>query len=512
MLTRCPFCHSRYRLHNGVADSHGAVFCGQCDLVFDAVRSLYDPEGKPIPVRDFQGFYTSGDRDVYVTKDTPLAEPYRELIDEPLYVPSGARPTIPADTQDSGNLRSLVSAARLALRNMLRNRRRSLFALAAISFGVIAILLAGGFIEYLLEAMRESTIHSQLGHIQVSRSGYHAGGQADPFAFLLPQRSPELGALETLDHVKVVAPRLYFSGLLSHDETTVSFTGQGIEAATETDLNKGVAIVTGNDLRPDAANQVILGVGLAHNVGVEVGDAVVVLTNTEAGSINAVELTVAGTFRTSAKAFDDSALRIHIDTARALLKAQGSHTWIVLLDDTKQTMPVYQAVSSQLDTSTYEVKPWHALADFFNKTVKLFGRQVMLVALIIGLLILLSISNTMMMNVMERTNEIGTLMAVGLKRKRIRTLFLCEGLLLGFLGGLLGAGLGWLLAQLISWIGIPMPAPPGMSVGFTAEILVTPKLMGLGFLIAFIATTLATVYPAVKAARHDIVDALRHNR
>jgi putative ABC transport system permease protein len=160
----------------------------------------------------------------------------------------------------------------------------------------------------------------------------------------------------------------------------------------------------------------------------------------------------------------------------------------------------------------YEIVPWTKLADFYNKTVALFSRQMGVVKSIIALIIILSISNTMTMSVMERTVEIGTAMALGVRRQRIMGLFLIEGLLLGVIGGLCGVGLGYLLASLISYIGIPMPPAPGMSRGFIASILVTPRIIWEALLIAVMTALIASIYPAWRASKLIIVDALRHNR
>jgi putative ABC transport system permease protein len=117
----------------------------------------------------------------------------------------------------------------------------------------------------------------------------------------------------------------------------------------------------------------------------------------------------------------------------------------------------------------------------------------------------------LVMNVLERTGEIGTLLALGFKRKKILYLFAIEGLVLGLAGASLGLVSGYGLAELISAIGIPMPPPPGMEEGYTGEIRVTITVLMNAFLIAFVTTLLAGLYPAWKASRLPIVDALRHN-
>ncbi len=113
---------------------------------------------------------------------------------------------------------------------------------------------------------------------------------------------------------------------------------------------------------------------------------------------------------------------------------------------------------------------------------------------------------------MERIGEIGTSMALGVKRIGILRLFVSEGVLLGCLGGLLGLILGLLFAHAISGIGIPMPPPPGMARGYTGQILVTWDIALKSLALAIGTTLAASLYPAWKASRMQIVDALRHNR
>ena len=156
--------------------------------------------------------------------------------------------------------------------------------------------------------------------------------------------------------------------------------------------------------------------------------------------------------------------------------------------------------------------PWYELADFYNKTVALLSRQMGVIQIIIALIIALTIGNSMMMGVIERTNEIGTTMSLGTGRRGILVQFVAEGLLLGLIGGLLGVALGVGLAKLISVVGIPMPPPPGRAQGYRAEIIVTLPLVLSSLAIAMIAALIAAVYPAWRASRTNIVDALRHNR
>jgi putative ABC transport system permease protein len=410
--------------------------------------------------------------------------------------------------------RLLPSDILLALRNLMRHKQRTALALGAISFGVIALMLAGGFVEWVFWAMRESAIQGRLGHIEVTRPGFLEEGAADPFAYLLPAEAPEETVLAGAPGVKVLAPRLTLSGLASHGDNSVSFLADAVDPAKEKDISVDFRIAEGEELAAGDTDGAIFGLGLAALLGVKPGDRVTLLANTSAGGLNGVEVTVKGLFYTSNKVWNDTALRLHIDRARELVRVEGSHLWVLLLDDTALTDPVLtslrNAFGDRLDR--FQFTPWYTLADFYTKTVALFSQQMNAVRAIIGLIIVLGISNVLVMGVMQRTAEIGTLMAVGLKRRKVLQLFLSEGLVLGLLGAGGGALVGFALGALISWVGIPMPPAPGMDEGFTAEIRITPELGLTTFLLAFSTTVLASVYPAWKASRLEIVNALRHSR
>lgn len=400
----------------------------------------------------------------------------------------------------------------IAVRNLRRNAKRSLVAVMTVAGGVIAYMLAGGFIAWVFQDMREATIHSQLGHIQIVRPAYFEKGLAAPYSFLLPGKSDAQTAIEKTPGVRSLSPRLAFSGLISLGETSVPFIGEGIDPAGEKPISSRITLTSGSDLERANEASVILGEGLARNVGAKAGDSVVILVTAANGSPNAVEVKVAGTFATITKDFDDNALRMPIDVARKLMRVSGASSWVALLDRTELTEQSVAAIRPALPEKDFQIVPWTDLADFYNKTVVLFSRQVDVVKAIIGLIIILTISNTQTMSVLERTTEIGTSLAIGSRRSGIMRLFLLEGTLLGLAGGALGVLLAYGLAQAISAIGIPMPPPPGMARGYTGQILVSASLALDGMLLALLTTLLASLMPAWRASRMNIVDALRCNQ
>jgi putative ABC transport system permease protein len=131
--------------------------------------------------------------------------------------------------------------------------------------------------------------------------------------------------------------------------------------------------------------------------------------------------------------------------------------------------------------------------------------------LIILAMVLLSVTNTVNMTVFERTGEFGTMQALGNRRSQVYALIVTENVLLGIVGGIVGVFLGVLLAKIISAIGIPMPPPPNSDVGYVAQIQVVPSELAAALGIGLVATVAASILPALRVARRNVVDALREN-
>lgn len=272
---------------------------------------------------------------------------------------------------------------RLAMRSVLRQGRRTMIAIGAVSFGVVAMILSAGFIEWLMDGMRESTIKSQLGHIQVVRPGYVERGTSDPFGFIIEGEEAARAAVQSSSGVKVIAPRLSFNGLASKGENTFAFLGQGVSPQAEAVLSSSIRISRGRNLAADSANEMIMGRGLAINLDAQVGDTIVLLTTTAGGSINAVEAPIVGLFTSVSKEYDDSALRMPIALAQQLVKVSGAQQWLVLLERTDDTDSKIKELRKVLPAGKLELVPWYQLADFYNKTRDLFSSQINVVRLII---------------------------------------------------------------------------------------------------------------------------------
>lgn len=401
---------------------------------------------------------------------------------------------------------------KIAARSVFRNKRRTIITLLSIIFGCVAIIVFGGFVDYSMWGLRESTIHSRLGHLQVYRAGYSEKGGTNPLAYTIEDYPRIRSIIEDEDHVDFVTSRLEFSGLIGGAENSVICVGKGVEPEKERELGLAVSIVEGKDLTSERLEEGIIGKGLAEGLGVNIDDYLTILTSTAEGALNAVDLKLRGIFRTGVKEYDDVAVMVPMELAKALLYTENVQSIVVVLDKTENTDLVADNLRKEFGQANLdlEIKTWSDLATFYHQVVQLYGGIFWVVRLIILIIVIFSIANTMTMSVFERMREIGTIRAMGTKRRGVLSLFLMEGLILGALGGALGLAFGIIAAKLISIKGIYIPPPPTMTEGYTALINIVPKDLIFAFSLAVGTSLVSSIYPAFKAARLKVVDALRY--
>lgn len=400
----------------------------------------------------------------------------------------------------------------LALRNIFRNRRRTILTFFAIVSGMASIIVFGGFVSYTYFALREQTIHSQLGHLNIFRAGYSAHPGDSSKYFLA-----DFGAIEkqaaSVSGVRTVTARLGFSALISTGDKTMNCLATGIIADREQELSNAETILAGRRLGVNDSSGVVLGDLLSQALGVKVGDTVTLLTTTAAGMINAQDLQVTGIARVGSREYDRVFVKLPLDVAQRLLNTKEVERVVILLDRTSDTAGVARALESRFQSAglSVEIKTWEDLADFYQAVVRLYNGIFRVVILIIASLFLFGIANTLTMSIFERVREIGTLRAIGTRREGIRMMFLWEGFVLGLIGGVLGIFAGLATAGLINVAGgFYIPPPPGMSDGYQAYIAVDWVVISKAFVLTVVVATVSSLYPAVRAARLNIVQALGH--
>jgi putative ABC transport system permease protein len=398
----------------------------------------------------------------------------------------------------------------LALRNIFRQKARSAATLIAITVGVAGLILAGGFVQDIFIQLGEAIIHAQTGHVQITKQGYREGKTRAPDAYLIEKPDTvKVGAGGTAGVAKVFA-RLNFSGVLNNGKRDLGIIGEGIEPGAEGQVSTYLNYMQGRPLGDMDVDGIVVGQGVAKSLGLKIGDRINLVVSLAQGAVNTLDFELVGVFQSFSKEFDARAVRIPLPAARELMDTQGAHVLVVMLHMTEDTERVVNALEAGFGPQGFEVARWNKLSDFYEKTIDLYDQQFGVLRLIILLMVLLSVANSVNMTIFERTREFGTVIALGTRPTSVFRTVLIESTLIGLIGALLGMTIGSLLALGISAIGIPMPPPPNANLGYTAEIRLVPwEVMSSG-LIGLGATVLASIRPAKRVSKLDVVESLRH--
>jgi putative ABC transport system permease protein len=461
-----------------------------------------------------------------------------------------------------------MNTLRLALRNLLRNRRRSLMTLFAMVIGAVTILLFGGYSRNITYGLQTGYVHRS-GHLQIQHKDYFLYGTGNPAAFGIAHYQHVMDVVSR-DQVlapmlRVVTPTLSLGGIAGNFAASVSRTvvGTGVVVENQNRMLEWNDYHLPFEIRPAALSgtpddAVVVGNGVARvlqlckalavanctqpgtarpegpdvpaDIAALSADAkpiaeaaldeprIELLAANVHGAPNVASLRVFKAVNQGIKEFDDIYVGLHLAQAQRLVYGADppQATAVVLqLAHTRQ-IPAARARLEQLLATTLkeeplEVQDFETLNPFYGQAINLFAAIFGFMALLIGAIVLFTVSNTMSMAVVERTTEIGTLRAVGLRRSGIRRLFICEGALLGLIGALVGVALALALALLINESGLTW-LPPGQvdRTPLTVRVWGETRLM-LGAAAGLVlVAALSAWWPARRAAQMNIVDALRH--
>lgn len=462
----------------------------------------------------------------------------------------------------------------LAIRNLERNRRRSLTTLAAIMVGAVAILLFGGYTRNIRYGLQMGFVRTS-GHLQIQHKDYFLYGSGNPAAYGIAdyehvmdvvRHDPVLAPMLT-----VVTPTLQLGGIAGNFAAGVSRT----VLATGTDVAGQNQLRRWNDfgyagapepvaLTGTAPNAAVVGEGVARvlqlcgPLGVRrcaapeeaatprAGDSdgdnrfpadlaalsaqesaehpshpdtrIELLAATARGAPNVATLSVVKSENQAVKELDDVYVALHLGQAQRLIYGGDPPqvtAIIVQLHHTAQ-IPAARARIEQLLATTLKEQPlevhdFETLNPYYGQTIGFFAAIFGFISILIGVIVLFTVGNTMSMAVVERTPEIGTLRAIGLRRAGIRSMFMVEGMLLGLAGSILGIIASLVLAFLINHGGITW-TPPGRTdaVPLTVRVWGEPVPM-LGVMLALTLVTIVSSWiPSRRGARINIVTALRH--
>lgn len=403
----------------------------------------------------------------------------------------------------------------IALRNLARNRRRTVLSLSVVSFGFLAILLTGGFVRQSFSGLSEALIRGGLGHLEISPGspGDPAAQTGKPPAFENWQSVREM--IESRGDVRAAGATLQFAGVATHGEQTAAVVGLGVEPDREQRIGTDVRIREGANLSADTTAgdpNVLLGMGLARALGAKPGDVITLMAATPEGSLNAMDVQVVGLFTTGIQELDARMIKARLADAQQLLGTEKVTSLIVGLTSAEIT----SRVASDLRRAVASASPalgvadWESRAPFYGQVRGLYVGIFTFLGTIVAVLVTLSSSNTMLMSVLERVREFGMLLAIGTSRLQIGQLLVLEAIWLSIIGCAIGSVAGVLAVAAVNGIHIKMPPPPGAVDPIDLALMVQGTDFALIFAGLTIVLIAGTVPPLMRVFRLKIVEALSY--
>lgn len=405
---------------------------------------------------------------------------------------------------------------KFAFLNLFRHKRRSFSTIFAIILGGVAIFLYGGFIDYSFWILKQQTVRTNIGHIQIYDKSYfetsnksksiinnYQGLKADII------HDPELSK-----YISTISGQLEFTGVISQyeHETSSYFSALGVEPLPALKLGSFDKLVSGSDLSRIKHDEITLGSGLANTLSARYADWVDLLVVNSHGGQGALSLKVRGIFSSGIKDYDDVAMKMPLQTAQRVMATDGVSKFVILLKDDRQL----DEFSIKLEKFIADkqlpliVKNWKVLSIFYQQVEGLLSGIYFFIKVIVALIVIFMIGNSMSMNILERTREITTLRAIGLRPAHVSRLFLLEGIFIGAIGAIGSLIIGFALAGIINLKGIAMPPSPGQSQGYNAFIKTDNfDLYWITLVLPILTASLASILPALKASRLNISDAFK---
>jgi putative ABC transport system permease protein len=434
---------------------------------------------------------------------------------------------------------------RVALRNVGRNKRRSLITAITVFIGVLVIAGTRGLLNGLQGEIRSALTQKMHGDVQLHKTGYQDSIDASPYKVMFRLDDALQQQLRATPGVVAWSPRLRVLGLLNHQksQTTVPVMIQAFDSAAETavcprlptSIVQGALFASGaermeraqrdDDLgeaqffdpaqkaRPRAIrntsgqHQILVTPGLFRGFGAAIGDEVVLLLQDKNNMQQAVVARIAGVLDYGLPNTQNRLIWMDAATLAKTLSLHDEISELAIAIDKQTTAETMKARLQERVGNALVAETYLDITGFLRDAMALQNAIFNAIVVIVFLIVVAAIVNTSLMTVLERTREIGTIMALGYQRKHILFLFLAESAAIGLSGGVAAlivvvAGIGY-----FGFAGMRFVLP-GQTDATVLYPQVSPLFLGVVLALALLSAVIAAFLPAYKASHMKPVEAL----
>ncbi len=400
---------------------------------------------------------------------------------------------------------------KISWRNIWRNKLRSFIIILATTIGLFGGLMASGIMKGMVMNMVENALENQTSHIQIHNKKFM---ENDEVEYLIKNSGKYLKEINSLPGVKAASERTKSFGMAATASKSVGLMINGIIPSREkkvTDIHNN--IIKGKYLDDNTKNRIIISKKTAENLKVGLKSKIVLTFQDYDGNLTGAAFKVVGIYKTQNTTFDGTNVFVRkADIDRLLdLPANSSHEIAVYLTNYEQTPLVVEKIKKIMPN--YLVQGWYELDPYLQMSINTVKFMLWIFLIIILIALGFAIVNTMLMVVLERTKELGMIMAIGMNRFKVFKMILYETVFLSLIGGILGILISIWFVSYFGDRGISLSI---MTKGFEAigygsvmypvlEVADYIEVAVLVLLTGFV----ASIFPTIRALKMKPVEAIR---
>ena len=399
---------------------------------------------------------------------------------------------------------------KLAFKNVLRSKRRIILTFLIMSFGIAIYILMAGMLKGFDDASIKNIIDFDTGHYKLRSIAFDEDRPFDTANYL--DNVLDLKAkLSKLSFITGITERVNFLAELDNSIDASSVVCVGIGPQDNKVFSLAEYISEG-ELQ---AEGVILGKNLAEGMGLKLGDMVYLTFRNKQGMLTSMERVITGIVNSADPRVNNSSVFMPLAAAKQYLNTEQV-TEIAVKTDSANQISKYEPEINKALEGLAKVYSWKKLSQDFVAITAMKKKSSSVFLLMITIIAMVGIINTLLMSVYEKKREIGTMKALGMTDKEVRTLFLMEGLLIGVAGGILGLILGTLFNGYFVIQGLDITAMVGeetKDIGYPVMGVVKSAWDYSAYigalLLSVLASLLASYYPARKVTKLQPMECLR---